>query len=393
MVKELNDIYLDGSATTPVREAVLKRIKEVESSYWGNPSSLHVHGLKACEQLERSRRSIAISLEAEESEIVFTSGATESNKLSLIGSTTRLTPGRIVISSVEHPSVISAANSMMEKGWDVAYWPVDKFGRVLLSEIDRLLSYPTKIVSIVWAQSEVGTIQPIEQIGKICKEKGIIFHTDATQILSQHKFNWRKLPVDLLSFSAHKFQGPKGVGVLLRRKTITNNQNLKEFSSGQEYGIRAGTQPVALIAGMALAIELLDSPINHPNLTHTSEYQRILTLTNKLRLDLKKISYISFTGHPIHRLSNHISLLVGNSNNQPISGRRLVRILSDNGVSVSSGTACSSGNYSDSAVLKAMNIPSEWRQSGLRLSLGNWLSEEQILKVPRILNETILSLS
>ena len=385
-------IYLDGSATTPPRVEVINRIKDVDSNYWANPSSIHSLGIKAAEVVERSRKSISLALGASPNELIFTSGSTESIHLALLGSVRKQSPGRIVISNVEHPSVISAAEELVYKGWELAYWPVDKYGQVDLSKSEQLLSYPTKLVSIIWGQSEVGTIQPIKYIGEICKSRGIIFHTDATQILSQAFFNWSSLPVDLLSASAHKFQGPKGVGFLLCDKNIKDSFSALSGGGGQEGSLRSGTEPVSLIAGMALAIELLNSTIYSNNQALT-EYQKVSTLTSELRGRLGCIKSVKFTGHPTKRLSNHISMLIGNHFGDPLPGRAIVRELSKRGIYASSGTACRAGRKTDSAILGAMNIPLQWRQSGLRFTLGSWINQEDIANITYNLHLCIESLS
>ena len=179
-----SEIYLDACATTPPRPEVIQRILEVQESVWGNPSSLHGPGLIAAELLERSRQKIASCLMASSTELVLTSGATESIHLGLLGMARSMQSGRLVISAVEHPAVLAAAQVLKREGWEVCYWPVDPLGRVKLEDLDLMLAPPTRLVSIIWGQSEVGTIQPIKTIGLACREKGIVFHTDATQVLS-----------------------------------------------------------------------------------------------------------------------------------------------------------------------------------------------------------------
>ena len=378
------EIYLDACATSPPRMEVISKVNEIQANLWGNPSSLHIHGIQAAEVIERSRNSIAKNFGASANEIIYTSGATESIHLGLVGWAKKLKPGRIIISSVEHPSVVSAANALVEYGWQLEYWPVDHLGRIRIDKIDQLLAKPTKIVSIVWGQSEIGTIQPIEEIGKYCRDRDIIFHTDATQILTSRRFNWSELPVDLMSFSIHKFQGPKGVGILLARSSLIEKMEAMLGGGGQEYGKRSGTQPVELIAGMALAIDLLmrDSFLYS---TSNKDKNNIYNLTKYLKSELEKQDNITFTGDPECRLINHISMLIKDRMNKPIPGRLIVRVLSSLGVSSSSGSACKSGVTQDSEILRSMGFASNLLQSGLRLSLGPWLQESDIKKVPEIL--------
>ncbi len=390
---KMNDIYLDGSATTPPRIEVINRICEIQKSFWGNPSSIHSHGYKAAEILERSRKIMSVKLGAKTNDLIFTSGSTESIHLAIVGSTKCIEPGRIVISAVEHPSVNYAASILEKNGWELEYWPVDINGYIKLDKLDELLSKPTKFVSLIWGQGEVGTIQPIKEIGEACRSNNIIFHTDATQILAQDSINWCNLPVDLLSGSAHKFQGPKGIGFLLCNESI--KQTLKPLygGGGQEDGFRSGTEPVSLISGMALAMELLNSKLSNGDQKYSSEFKKVSYNTKRLRKKLEGLETIRFTGHPNKRLANHISMLVGESSNKPINGRSLVRELAKRGISASNETACKSGQLSDSQILSAMNIPKAWRQSGLRFTLGPWLRDEEIDLIPEILNDSILSLT
>ncbi len=381
-------IYLDGASTTPIRSEVLKRILQIEANCWGNPSSIHYEGIKASESLERSRKSICNILGSNISDIIFTSGSTESNHLGIIGPLKNLPPSRIVISSVEHPSVISAANILKDYGWDIAYWPVNNYGEILFDRADEFLSPPTKFVSIAWAQGEIGTIQPIAKIGKLCNERDILFHTDATQIICHKKINWNEIPVDLLSGSSHKFQGPKGIGFLLCKRDKIKLAPLIT-GGGQENGYRSGTQPVSLIGGMALALELGYSHLDN-NSKYLFEHTRVLRYTKDLYEQLKNIDNLRFTGHPSNRLFNHISMLVGNiTSNRPLNGSRVVMELSKYGVSASSGTACNSGKLLDSEVLKSIGLEKEWRQSGLRFTLGPWLDEHAIYQIPAILIKCI----
>ena len=217
---ETPEIYLDAAATTPPLPTVLRCMEHVQRDAWANPSSLHGSGLIAAEALGRFRASIAAALKAEPCQLVFTSGATESVHLALLGATAQQTPGRVVISAVEHPAVEAAAALLVQRGWSLERWPVDSTGVLKLDQLERLLSPPTRLVSLIWAQSEIGTLQPLVQIGAACRERGVVIHTDATQLLPQGLIDWSSLPLDLLSFSSHKLQGPRGVGLLLHRQGV-----------------------------------------------------------------------------------------------------------------------------------------------------------------------------
>ena len=248
-------LYLDAAASAPPTACVIAVMSEVQRSCWGNPSSLHSQGLRAAECLERSRQAIAQRLGAEPDELVFTSGATESVHLAIRGLAAGLQPGRLVISAVEHPAVEAAANALRLRGWSIAHWPVDDVGLIKLDYLEELLAPPTRLVSLIWGQSEIGTVQPIETVGCVCRDLGLPIHTDATQVLSQGLPDWHSLPVDLMSGSGHKLRGPHGIGILLRRHKEGLFLHPLQGGGGQEDGLRAGTESVALAAGLAEAFQ------------------------------------------------------------------------------------------------------------------------------------------
>ena len=368
-------IYLDACATAPLRPGVLQRMIETQDLAWANPSSLHGFGLRASEALERSRSQIAANLCADHQDVVFTSGATESIHLALHGLGASCAPGRIVISSVEHPAVSGAAHLLSKSGWDVTEWPVDQLGRIRLELLDQLLAPPTKIVSLVWGQGEVGTIQPLLTVADACRSRGILIHTDATQVLSQGLPSWKQLPVDLLSCSAHKSGGPRGIGLLMTRES--NRSELKPLLSGggQEAGLRSGTESVVLAAGMAAALDQIECC---PPADLARSGQGIADLRDALRDRLLRDERLTLCGDPENRLPHHLSVLVSDHNDKSVSGRGLVRSLDACGLAVSSGSACSSGKDSDSPVLVAMGISETMRRSSIRISLGPWIERKQL---------------
>ncbi len=382
-------IYLDACSTTPIRLEVIEYMSYINKCIWGNPSSLHRVGLLSAEVLERSRKNITNCLSADLSDIVFTSGSTESIYLAILGSARSISPGRLVISSIEHPAVVAASKELKRLGWNIALWPVDHLGALKLEMADELLSPPTKLVSIIWGQSEIGTIQDIENIGQLCHDRGVLLHADATQILANQLFSWNELPVDFLSASAHKFQGPKGIGFLLYRSENTNILSPRQLGGGQEQGIRGGTEAVHLIAGMSVAVDLLKSETHSKEHNQAYSSERVRSLTAELRRGIENIPQIKFTGHPSKRLINHISMLVANKHNEPISGREVVRQLSRLNICASSGNACQSGKLTESAVLAAIGVSPEWRMSGLRFSLGPWLKQSDIMNIPENLCKAI----
>ena len=390
---KVNNIYLDASATTPLHESVVEEINRVNSNYWGNPSSIHSHGIQAAEILERSRLTIATKLGCSFEEVIFTSGATESVFLAINGIAQNLKKGRIVISSVEHPAVQSAVNSLRRHGWIVDYWPVDNKGNIRLDLTDKILSVPTKIVSIIWGQNEIGTIQPIHLIGQECNKRNIIFHTDATQLLPHCLFKFNQLSVDLLSASAHKFQGPKGIGILLCKKELKDKLTYIQGGGPQEFGLRAGTEAISLISGAAKAIELIKLPLKFNNSNSIMPKSFVSNITIDLYNLLKEFTQLEWIGNELNtnRLPNHLSFLLKDTLGNPLPSRRLVRELSSKGVAISSGSACSSGSLLKSNTLSSIGLDQIWHDSGLRITLGPWLDYNQIELIPPIINEALLS--
>ncbi len=390
MLRSPNTIYLDACATTRPRQEVVNIISSVMKDQWGNPSSIHRLGIDSTEVLERSRIIISEQLGSDREDLIFCSGATESVHLALLGAASKYNKGRVVISSVEHPSVQAAANKLVKEGWELATWPVDSKGRVDLSHLERLLSNPTKIVSLIWGQGEVGTLQPIDIIGKECRSRNITFHTDASQVMSFRTINWSTMFCDLLSFSSHKLQGPKGIGLLLKRKGIFHTDFKFKAGGGQQNDLCAGTEPVALIAGMAEALRILSVQYNLLSLNKESELQRVAYQASKLRQLISCIPGTIMTGDQVERIPHHISFLASNSQGKPLDGRRIVRQLSDKGIYISSGTACKASIVSDSDILKAMNIDNIWLKSGLRISLANELSSSELEYISDMLKSIIL---
>ena len=352
--------YFDTSATTPTATEVLEAMALAQAMAWANPSSLHGPGLAAAEQLERSRLSLAAGLGCEPDELVVTSGGTEAIHLALLGAAACLTPGRLVISAVEHPATLAAAAQLQQRGWSVQAVPVDRQGLLDFDAFDGLLVPPTRLVSVIWGQNEVGSLQPIEAIGACCRRAGVLLHVDAVQVLGHLPINFRQLPIDFLSGAAHKLQGPRGVGLLLVRRGLALQAQLG--GGGQEGGRRGGTEPVALLSGFAKALELSCATASLAPL-RDSLLHRLLSLPG-LRL----------SGPPPgdSRLPHHLSLLVASEAGLPLSGRNLVRELSRQGFALSSGSACSSSGSAASTVLRALGYGEADAASGLRISLGPW---------------------
>ena len=388
----MNNIYLDASATTPPHIDVINKIKDIQLEFWGNPSSIHRVGVIAREILERSRLSIANKLKADYDEIFFTSGATESNYLAIKGVCNNLDKGRIIITSVEHTSINLIANQLLNDGWDIKYWPVDSQGIIEIDLMDEMLSPPTKLVSIIWGQSEIGSIQPIDLIGIECKKRNIIFHTDATQVLPNGLIDWNKLNVDMLSASAHKLQGPKGIGLLILRKHIKDllmNNPLYGIKNGS---IRAGTESVPLIAGFSSAIDLLNDYVEVKDNKTLFPVNNVSKMTSLLKENLIKNKRLTFIGPDKERLPNNLSFLCHTEKMIPIKGREIVRLLSKHGVYTSSGSACSSSTEGPNPTLVAINVDKSLQESGLRITIGPWISNDDINSVSNIIFESLQSL-
>jgi len=245
-----NFIYLDNASTTPLSENVLNIINSTYRNYWHNPSSTYELGIKCSTYLEKIRSKIADIFNAEPEDIIFTSGSSESTTIVFSNIYETFKNGRVVISNVEHQATTICANKLRKQNWDICEWTVNNDGILNLSIIDKTLTKETKLASIIWGQSEIGTIQPVQFIGSKCEELNIMFHLDGTQILSNGLFSWKDLKCDFLSLSAHKFGGPKGIGILLTKEKSRLILKNKDISPTQEYSIRQGTQALPLIAGM-----------------------------------------------------------------------------------------------------------------------------------------------
>lgn len=382
-------LYLDACATTPVVPEALQAMAEAQQHAWANPSSLHGFGLAAAESLERSRQRLAQLLGTAAPSLLFCSGASESVHLALLGMAASCdTPGRVVISAVEHPAVVAAAQQLQRQGWSLATVPVDACGLVQLDRLEALLQPPTRLVSVIWGQSEVGAVQAIAAIGARCRAAGVLFHTDAVQWAPHHPIDFDQLPVDLLTLTAHKLGGPRGIGALLLRPELRDRLRPLFNGGGQEGGLRAGTEPVVLAAGFAAALEKASAGFG-PAGSH-----RLAPLRDQLLNALLALPGLRLSGpepSSQQRLPHHLSLVAQRANGEPISGRRLVHQLWRQGVAASSGSACSgaSATPAPSPVLLAMGYEPTLAAAGLRLSLGPWCEPQQLLRVPQALEHAL----
>lgn len=349
-------IYLDNNATTPIDPRVKEKIKEVLELF-GNPSSLYPLGKKVRDLIEEAREEVASFIGAKREEIFFTSSGTEANNWAIKG-VIEANPEKdsIIVSSIEHPSIIDLCK-YLEKKFKVLYIPVDRYGVVDIDFIEKNINERTAVVSVMHANNEIGTIQPIKEISKIFKRKGIIFHCDAVQTIGKIKVNVEDLGVDLLSGSAHKIYGPKGVGFLYIRKGTP----LHPIIHGeQERKMRGGTENVMGIIGLGKAINILKEEME-------GTHKKLKELSQRLTEGLKRIEGIHFNGHQEKRLYSTISISI-----EEIDGEALLMALATKDIYVSTGSACSEGKEGPSYVLKAIGLTDEVAESTIRISLGKF---------------------
>jgi len=367
-------IYLDHAATTPTRPEVVKAMLPYFTDAFGNPSSIHSYGQEAKGAVEEARTKVSELIGARSEEIVFTSGGTEADNFALKGvaNANKHKGNHIITTSIEHHAVLEACKFLEKRGFQITYLPVDKYGLVDPDDVRKAITNKTILVSVMHANNEVGTIEPIEGIGKIAKEAGICFHSDAVQTVGHIPVNVDKLKVDLLSISAHKLYGPKGVGALYVRK----GTKLVPLMHGGEHEKRrrAGTENVPGIVGLGKATELAGQEMG-------KEAERLAYLRDKLIKGLgEKIDHIRLNGHPTKRLPNNVNVSV-----DFVEGESMLLNLDLEGICASTGSACSSANLEPSHVLLAMGLPPEQAHGSLRFSLGRENTEADVQRVLEVL--------
>ncbi len=377
---ENNFIYLDNASTTPLSENVLNIINSTYKNYWHNPSSTYGPGIKCSTYLEKIRANIANIFEAEPEDIIFTSGSSESTNIVFSNIYETFKDGRIVISNVEHQATTICTNKLRKQKWDVCEWTVNNDGILNISNIDKMLTKETNLASIIWGQSEIGTIQPVQFIGSKCKELNIIFHLDGTQILSNGIFSWKDLRCDFLSLSAHKFGGPKGIGILLTKEKSRKILKNKDISLTQEYSIRQGTQALPLIAGMYESLKNIKGKIKLYDYLTEFPLNNIKKLKNYFFQKIQDNKHIKITGSINHRLPNHISFLLLNNRFEPIRAYKIVNFMSENNIAISSGSACSSSSGKPSSTLKNIGFKDDELFSNIRVTLGSLNNKSEIDK-------------
>jgi len=374
------NVYLDNNATTPLHPEALNAMLPFLKEDFGNPSSIHRFGRKARVKLDEAREKVAAAIGADPSEIVFTSGGSESDNLAIKGfawANRKNGGGHIITSAIEHHAVLDTCKYLENNGYHITYIPVDEYGLANPSDVERTISSDTILITIHHSNNETGTIEPIEKISKIAKDRGVVMHTDAVQSLGKVSLNVNNLGVDMLSISAHKLYGPKGIGALYIKRGIKKMHPLINGGS-QEKKRRGGTENVAGIVGFGKACEL--ALVNMKEDT-----ARITALRNRLQgLILERIPDVKLNGHPEKRLPATLNMSFKLAEGEPLAVN-----LDLAGVAVSTGSACTSGTIEPSHVLSAMGMPSEISRGSLRFSFGRENTMEDVDYVMEVLPDIV----
>ncbi|MGN0808911.1 MAG: cysteine desulfurase NifS [Christensenellales bacterium] len=374
-------VYMDNAATTSLHKEVLDAMMPYLTDMYGNPSSLYYFGQETHKAIENARHQVAAALNAEDNEIIFTGCGTEADNMALKGIADRYQKKgkHIITSAVEHHAILHTCEYLEKHGYEVTYLPVDEYGRVTAQQVSDAIRDDTILVSIMFGNNEVGTIMPVKEIGAVCREKGVFFHTDAVQAVGHVKIDVKDMNIDMLSLSAHKFHGPKGVGALYVRKGIVVPPLL--HGGAQERRKRAGTENVAGIVGLGKAIEIACSDID-------GTAGRIAKLRDKLIAGIPAaIPEVKLNGHPTERLPGNVNFSI-----KYIEGESILLMLDLNGIAASSGSACTSGSLDPSHVLLAMGLPHEIAHGSVRLTLSDDTTEEDVDYVLEVLPDIVAKL-
>ena len=374
-------IYLDHAATTPVDPRVKQEMDKYYSEVYGNPGSFHAVGLQAREALDDARYRVATILNTKQSEIIFTGSGTESCNLAIRGvaKAYKHKGNHIITTKTEHHAVLHTCEYLQKEGYEVTYLPVDKEGIVDPKAVEAAITDKTILVSIMYANNEIGTINPLNEIGAICRNKRVLFHTDACQAAGALDMNVENLNVDLLTLNGSKLYGPKGVGVLY----VKQGTQLKPVihGGGQERDLRSGTEDVPAIMGMAKALELAQSE-------RVEEGERLTKLRDALiKGILESVPKTRLNGHPTKRLPNNVNISF-----MDIEGEALILYLNEHGICVSTGSACTSKTLDPSHVILALGMPYETAHGSIRFTLGKSTTEAGIRKVIEVLPEVVQKL-
>ena len=372
-------IYLDNAASTQIHEDVLNSMLPFLKEQYGNPSSIHRYGRLTRKAIHKARKQIASIINADPAEILITSGGTESNNTVLMGISSQFPSSQIITSSIEHDAILEPCKKLETKKFHVNYLPVNKFGMIDTSDLENVISDKTSLVSIMFGNNEVGTIQPIAEIAKICHKNNVIFHTDAIQAVGKLSVDVKELNVDLLSISSHKLHGPKGIGALYIKDGIKIDPII--LGGGQEFRLRSGTENVASIVGFGQACEIAQNHL----IENMSSIKKLQTLLVKRILE--EIPYVTFNGHSESRLSNnaHFTFL-------GVNGEDLIIKLDEYGIAASTGSACSVNTQKSSHVLESMGFSLEQITGSLRLTVGIFNTKNEINETVDIIKKVIVEL-
>ncbi len=360
-------VYMDHSATTATAQEVVDVMVPWIRKGFGNPSSLYSIARESKKVVEEARANVASALGSHPDEIYFTSGGTESDNWAIKGVAyaNRKKGNHIITSAIEHHAVLHTVEYLERQGFEITYLPVDETGQIRIDDLKAAITEKTILVSIMFANNEIGTIEPVAEIGKVCRERGIYFHTDAVQAIGNVPIDVQALQIDLLSLSAHKFYGPKGVGALYIRKGVRIDNFL--HGGGQERRKRAGTENVAGIVGLGCAIEMAVSDMDERN-------RRVQALRDRILAGiLEQIPYVRLNGHPEKRLPGNLNISF-----DFIEGESILLLLDHFGICASTGSACTSGTLEPSHVLLAIGLPAETAHGSLRLTLGQENTDEDV---------------
>jgi len=372
-------IYLDNAASTQIHREVLDAMLPYLQELYGNPSSIHRYGRLAHKAIEKARKQVADLINADPSEIFFTSGGTESNNTALCGIALKNHGLQLITSSIEHDAILEPCKKLEKSGFDIVYLPVDKSGSVDPQMLKNKITEKTCLVSIMFGNNEVGTIQPIEEIGLICNESNVPFHTDAVQAIGKIPIDVKKLGVSMLSISSHKINGPKGIGALFIKRGLIIDPVI--LGGGQERGLRSGTENVANIVGFGKACEIAKSNLDE-NIVSLKKLRDYL-----VKRVLEEIPYVTLNGHPENRLPNnaHFTFL-------GVNGEDLIIKLDEHGIAASTGSACSVHTQKASHVLQAMGFSHEQITGSLRLTVGMFNTIDEIDETVNILKKIVTEL-
>ena len=374
----MTTVYADNAATTQMSRAAIDAMLPYMETIYGNPSSLHSVGQQAAEALQNARERIAACLNASPREIYFTSGGSEADNQAILSAArlgARKGKKHIISTAFEHHAVLHTLKKLEKEGFEIELLPVGAIGTITAQQVKSALRADTCLVTVMYANNEIGSILPIAEIGEVCREAGVLFHTDAVQAAGHVPIDVQAQHIDMLSLSAHKFHGPKGIGVLYARQGVPLT-NLIE-GGAQERGKRAGTENLPAIMGMAVALEDACAHIDE-------NARKVSALRDRLIAGLSKIPHSALNGDPVNRLPGNVSFCF-----EGIEGESLLLLLDAKGICASSGSACTSGSLDPSHVLLAIGRPHEVAHGSLRLSLCEWNSDEDVDRILEAVPEVV----